>query len=160
MRKLLISIVLCLFCTAQGTPNRFSSSTGKVVLSGAATTFTLQQASVGSKKIILEGATVSCTVACEVTQAENGAAATSTAGSISCVQPCGPAATATTWTASNVGAGTTIGANPLPVPAAGVLIIDLSKVYFSKTSTSATNYSISTNSITGTVVITFIWSEQ
>lgn len=158
MKRLILLLAVC--CFAQTGPVRFSSSTGKVVLSGATTAFTLQQATTGTKRVQLESASVYCSVACEVSQAENGTAATATAGTANCIQPCGPAATATAWTASNVGNGTSVGSAPLPVPAAGVLVLDLSKVFFSKTSTSATNYTISTNSISGTVIITFIWSEQ
>lgn len=160
MKRLFLLLAVFPLCFGQSVPPRFSSSTGKVVLSGGGTTFTVQQAATGSKKIQLETVTVYCSVACEVSQAENGTAATSTAGTVTCIQPCGPSATATTWTASNVGTGTAVGMAPLPIPATGVVVLDLSKVSFAKTTTSATNYSVSINSITGTVIITYIWSEQ
>jgi hypothetical protein len=163
MKRLLFLSLLsvCLFgqnSQTQSQGPRFSATTGKLTLSGSPTTFTIQQATSGSKKIIFETANVYCSVACEVTQSQNGTAATTTSNPVLNIQPTGPNATATSWTSSNVGTGTAVG-GVLEVPAAGVAVLDLSKIYFANKSTSTTNYSVTINGISGIVIITFYWSE-
>jgi hypothetical protein len=137
----------------------FSSSTGVVALSGAGATATLQRASGTTKSITLDTATVYCSVACTITQSQNGTAASSTAGSIRGVNPSsGAASSATFWTASNVGAGTSIGA-PITCDAACTVSIDLSKVIIPAGTTNF-NYSITISSITGNYSIGFMHKER
>lgn len=158
-RLAVITLVVALFATAQGQAPRFGASTGTLSLTGTGTSFTLQQALIGLKQVNLESAVIYCSVACTVTQAQNGTPATATAGTAVAIQPRGPSATATVWTSSDVGAGTTV-PGPLPIPAGGVAVLDLSKIMFARTSTSITNYTIIISSITGSASVTFYWSEQ
>lgn len=161
MKKLLAAF-LSLFLVsafAQDTP-RYSATTGDVVLSGAATTFTIQQPAANAKQVFLESAIVYCSVACTVTQSQNGAAATATAGSSAPLLPAtGPPASATVWTASNVGGGGTAAAGKLYVPATATVVLDLSKIRMG-TGGTGTNYSVVIASITGTANITFVWGEK
>ncbi len=160
IKRLLVLSFLAVHLLGQSnTGNRFSATTGKITLTGSASSFTIQQATSGSKKIIFESANIYCSVACEVSQAQNGTAATATSSPVLQIQPVGPSPTATAWTSSNVGTGTSVG-GILEVPAAGVAALDLSRIFFAKTATSSTNYTISVNGISGTVIITFYWSEQ
>ena len=157
-RILLLGCLCALAALAQ--PARYSATTGDVTLSAAGTKFTIQQPATGAKQVRLEAATVYCSVACDLTQSQNGAAATSTAGTASPVLPIGRAALATVWTASNVGAGT---------PAGGILhlqggvgterTLELSSITMGNTGT-GTNYTFVISSITGTANITLYWSEQ
>lgn len=149
-----------LFCaSAFSQETWFASSTGVVSLSGAGATATLQRAASTSKNITLDTATVYCSVACTITQSQNGTAATATAGTIRGINPSAYARSeATFWTASNVGAGTTIGA-PVTCTAACTIVLDLSKVSIPTGSTSF-NYSITISSITGDYSIGFIHKER
>lgn len=158
LRVLAALVFLPFLSFSQNIPPRYSASTGTLTLSGAGTSFTLQQKAGGGKQISLEVAVISCSVACTVTQAQNGTAASTTASTVVPIEPNNTTGTATVWTSSNVGAGTSV-PGPLPVPAAGVVVLDLSKVYFAKTSTNTTNYTIIISSISGTASITYYWSE-
>lgn len=147
---------------AMAQSNRYSATTGDVSLTSAGATFTIQKPAVTgaqAKTPVLESITAYCSVACSVTQAYNGAAATATAGTTSPLPPnTGITATATVWTASNVGAGTAAG-GIIHIAAGGTQVIDVSKVSVNGAGTAA-NYSVTVGSITGTVNFTFIWSEQ
>ncbi len=136
----------------------FTSSTGVVALAGAGATATIQRGSGTSSLIQLHEATVYCSVACTITQSQNGTAATATAGNVRALNPNFTAATATFWTASNVGAGTTVG-SPITCTAACTIVIDLSKISIPRQST-AYNYSITISSITGDYSIGFLHKEK
>lgn len=142
-------------------PSRFSMTTGDAVLNAAATTLTIQKpaivAGVAGKNIALESVTVYCSVACNVTQASNGTAATTTAATVTPIPPNSATPTATAFSASNVGGGTAIG-GITHIPAGGTVTLDLSKVVLFGGGT-GTNYSITVGSITGTANITAILSE-
>jgi hypothetical protein len=156
MKKLIL-----LFCCAAALAQspRYMATTGDVVLSGTATALTLQQPASNQSSIQLESAIVYCSVACVVSQAQNGSAATSTAGTIRRIPPNTTASSATVWTASNVGAGTAT-APDLHLTAAGTMVIDLSKVVLARGAGTGVNYTISIASITGTANIALFWTEQ
>jgi hypothetical protein len=140
-------------------PVRFSATTGDVSLSGTGTSFTIQQRATNGRPIQLESAAVYCSVACNVTQSQNGAAATATAGTAYPILPTlNYSATATVWTASNVGSGTAAG-GVVHVPAGVTVPLDLSKISMGNTGT-GTNYTVTVSAITGTANITLIWTEQ
>lgn len=131
--------------------NHYVSGTGDVSLSGATTAATLQQSATNAKQVTGEWATVYCSVACTATQSINGTAATATAGTPIGVPGNTPAtATATFWTASNAGGGTTIAIDH--IPAGGTFTFDLSKVRLAASGTTS-NYTITISSITGTANI-------
>lgn len=137
----------------------FSSSTGVVALVGAGVTATLQQVSGGPKEAQLDTATVFCSVACTITQKQNGTEATATAGTIRGLNPNGSAASQVTfWTASNVGAGTSVGV-PVTCTAACTVVLDLSKIIIPR-GTTAVNYSVEISSITGNYSIGFVHRER
>jgi len=150
--------LLAFTASAQQTPNAYSATTGNVTLSGAGTKFTIQQPATNAKQVSLVAAVVQCSVACDVTQSQNGTAATATAGTVNALLPIGPAAIATVWTASNVGAGTPAG-GILSLAAGEHQTLDLTLMHMGNTGT-GTNYTIAISSITGTANITLYWSEQ
>ena len=127
-------------------------------LSGAAETVTVQQIASGTKTIHFEVAWVYCSVACNFTLAQNGTAATSTTLAVSKVGT-QPNATATAWSASNVGTGAYT-SNAYQVPAGGTFTIDVSKLVLTRGGGTGQNLTIATNSITGTAEITIQWTEQ
>lgn len=142
--------------------NRFSATTGDVSLSMAATTLTIQQAAAiagaAGKPIALESITVYCSVACSVTQAFNGAAATATAATVTPIPPGTQAvATATAWSASNVGGGKAVGA-VVHVPAGSTVTLLVGQISLNGAG-SAGNYSVTVGAITGTANLSAIWSE-
>lgn len=128
-------------------------------LSAAGTTATLQQVAGGPKQIILDTITVECPAACTITQAQNGTAATATAGTTQGVAPNSNARSqATFWTGSNVGAGQAVGGR-VTCSAACMVVLDVSKVSLSTGSTGF-NYSTTISAVTGTYSITYQWRER
>jgi hypothetical protein len=144
--------------SAQPAVRRYSATTGDVSLSGAGTKFTIQQPATNANLVVLEAATIYCSVACDLTQSQNGTAASTTAGTVSLLLPFGVPALATVWTASNVGNGTAAG-GILHLQATERVTIGLSSVSMGNTGT-ATNYTFVISSITGTANITLVWSER
>jgi hypothetical protein len=165
MKTLFLALAIAATSLAQvppANPARFAVTSGDVSLSAATTAVTVQKPALNGSpqpQVRLESATVYCSVACNVSQAYNGTAATSTAATVTQIPPIGGASpSATGWTASNVGGGTAVGAL-IHVAAGQTLVIDLSKVTLNGNGTNA-NYTVSVSSITGTANITLIWSEQ
>lgn len=144
-------------CSAQSI--RWVGTTGDVSLSSSAMTATIQQVISTPKTISFETATVYCSVACDVAQAQNGTGATATTGTLIGITNSVGSPVTTFWTASNVGAGTALGPL-LHVPAGGTIVIDLSKVSITAAASINLNYSITVQSITGTANITIIGSER
>lgn len=137
---------------------RYSATTGDVVLAGAGTKLTIQQPATNGKQVTLEAAILYCSVACDVTQAQNGAAATATAGTANGLIPFGPPASATVWTASNVGSGAASG-GILHLAAGERLTLDLTKIRMGNTG-ATNNYTLVVSTITGTANLTLFWSEN
>lgn len=156
---ILVAAVLMLAAfEARAQASQYSATTGDVVLSGAGTQFTIQQPAANAKLVQLSSAVVYCSVACNVTQTQNGTAATAIAGTANPLLPFGRAASATVWTASNAGAGTPAG-GVLHLAAGERVTLDLSAVAMGNTGT-GTNYTIAISSITGTANIALFWSEK
>ena len=159
MRRILMLLALCAPAFGQNYV-RWAATSGDVSLS-AAYTVTIQQPATNAQQVELEAIIVYCSVACNVTQAANGAAATSTAGTVTPILPSQLNITpsAKFWTASNVGAGTAQG---------GIfhLAVGATTAFCLSTSCGATqsvrlgtggtgnNYSVSISSISGTANIT------
>ena len=156
MKKLIFLAALAA-TAAFGQQLRYSATTGDVTLTGTATTLTIQQAATGTRQINLETITVFCSVACNVTQTQNGTAATATAGTLTPIGNTQVPATASAYTASNVGAGTAVGAM-LHLAGGQTVIIDVSKVSLGKSGT-GTNYSVTVSAISGTANLTMIEAE-
>lgn len=142
---------------------RWVATTGDVSLSPGATAATIQQPATNGSQALIDQVQVYCSVACTVSQAANGAAATTTAGSIT---PILPSATNTPillnfFTASNVGSGTAQG-GLVHIPAGATVVLCLSttcgaaaQVIVGPGGGTASNYTVSIASITGTANITF-----
>jgi len=156
--KLLTALFFSLAFLASAQTSNYSATTGDVSLSAAATAFTIQQPASNARQVQLQSALVFCSVSCNVTQSQDGTAATSTAGTANPLLPTTRPATATVWTASNVGAGTAAG-GILHLAAAQWVVIDLSQISLG-TGGTGTNYTVAISSITGTANITLFWSER
>jgi hypothetical protein len=142
---------------------RWSATTGDVSLTAQTTAATIQQAANSPTDVVIEQIVVYCSVACNATQAANGSAATSTAGTIYPLLPVplNWPPPFTFWTASNVGSGTTQG-GIMHLAAGQTVTFCLSKacgaggdVTIGKGAASAANYTVNISSITGTANITF-----
>lgn len=140
--------------------NRYSATSGDVALSGAGTIFTIQKPTTQpNKDVRLESITVTCSTACSFTQTYNGANATSTAGTVLMIPPnISIPAVATAWTASNVGTAIATG-GITRLYGAGSITINVGQVAIAGASTAA-NYNVVIATMTGTVNITVIWSEN
>lgn len=159
MKKLVLCFAIaCILTLAQPAANHYSATTGDVVLSGAGTKFTVQQPATRANTVQFDAAVIYCSVACDVTQLQNGSAATSTAGTVNGLLPTVPNGTATVWTASNVGAGTLAG-GILHLAAGERVTLDLRALSMASSGT-GNNYTVAISSITGTANITVFWREQ
>lgn len=162
MKQFIIGL-LVLVASAAAQTVRWSATTGDVVLAAAATAATIQQPATNGRDVIIDQIVVYCSAACSATQAANGAAATTTAGTVTPLLPA-PANAATTakfFSASNVGAGTAQG-GITHVPAGGTAVLCLSTscgnaadVIVGRGGGGASNYTLAIASMTGTVNVTF-----
>jgi hypothetical protein len=159
MKRLILLSLLIAPVFGQGIV-RWAATTGDMTLS-AATTVTIQQPASSTQNINLDEAVVYCSVACTVTQAANGTAATSTAGTVTPILPT-PLATVvpvTFWTTSNVGTGTAQG-GAVHIPAGSTVTFCLSAFCGATADvdllprSTGSNYSISIASMSGTANIT------
>ena len=115
-------------------------------LSGADATLTVQQPASGSKWVELLYAEVRCSVACVVTMLRDGTAATASAATeVSANGGYTPAVTA--FTASDVGAGTTV--FTYNVAAGETVGRSLDGFFLEDDDSTANNFSIDTDDITG-----------
>jgi len=147
---LFTSSLLAQRATTQPTHTAFhaaslSSSTDKVTVQGVA----------GGKNGQFTTATVYCSVACSFTFQQNGAAATTTTLATTPFN-LAPPSTATAWSASNVGTGTTLPTFNIPA-GGGTMTFDLSMFTLQPSPTS--NLSIGIASMTGSTQITINWTE-
>lgn len=157
-----MKIILCLFAAlalhAQEAPIVSTYSAYKsTALTAAAETITVQQPAVGSaRRVTLKSASVYCSVDCTITFARSGTAATSTTLATIPQSPSYAASTATAWSASNVGAGTTL--LVFAITAGNTQAFDLAGIEFLVGGTTQ-NFSAITSSITGTARIQITWTE-
>lgn len=163
MKRALFLFAAAFAIHAQNT-QRWMATTGDQSLSGSGTTATIQQPAANGALVTLEQIVVYCSVACNVSQAANGTAATTTAAQSS-ITPVLPTATNAQppfnfFTRSDVGTGTAQGG--IYHLAAGQTItfclaascLNGRDVVLGGSSTGL-NYSVSINSITGTANIAF-----
>jgi hypothetical protein len=127
----------------------------KTALTASTETITVQLGSAAGvvRTVGFVTASVYCSVACEITLERDGTLATTTAITPQKVNPEDNAVTATAYKSSNVGSGTTIGRQILG--AGALMVFDLQDIGL----TAGKNFSIKTDSITGTVVINIKWKE-
>jgi len=129
------------------------------IATATTTKFTLQQPATNAKTVVFPqggriGASVYCASADTLTLSWNGTAATATAGTIHAVPSTAIPASATVWTGSDVGSGTT--AQTYAIAAAGTQNLDLGWFNMGANGT-GNNITLAT---TGSCVMTFYWSEQ
>jgi type IV secretory pathway TrbL component len=118
---------------------------------------TVQQPATASKTVIFDKARVYCSAACTFSVERDGTAATTTAGTIAKLTSSLPNATATAWTASNVGSGTQI-SETYDLAAGGSLELDISKLRLVGNGT-AINVSLRVASASGTITTAISWFE-
>jgi hypothetical protein len=161
--RLAILALLFVLCARAQNIQRWVATTGDVVLSGAGTTATIQQPAINGSDIAIDQIVVYCSVVCTVSQAANGAAATTTAGTVTPILPAqlNTPAPVNFFTASNVGTGTAQ-AGILHIGAGSTYVLCLSKacgtssdVILGHGGGTASNYSVAIASLTGTVNITY-----
>lgn len=129
------------------------------VLAAGAEVITVQQPATSARQVTFISAYFDCSVACSFTLERNGTAASSTTLAVRNVNPGETTASTTAWSASNVGTGTVIGG--YNCTAACSVSIDLTGIAFPQGgSTTATNLTLRSSSITGTVDIIIKYSEK
>lgn len=138
------------------------------ITGSASTTITIQQPATGARQVVLSTAVIQCQgQAFTVTQAQNGTAATATAGSAVPILPISTVNGGTTpvtaaakiFTASNVGTGTAT-AVPYAYGSGSISVIDLSRITIGATTS---NYSVTVTNNGGsscTESIALYWSEK
>jgi hypothetical protein len=157
MKRILLMLAAAGAAFAQGTsaPRYIAYDSQSLTASGE--TLTVQQPGIGAKQVTFETASAYCSVACTITLAQNGSAATGSTTTPASINPITVSATALEYKGSNVGSGTTLGTWVLG--AGAFQSIDLSKISLGATGT-GTNLSLSVSSITGTATLTIIWNER
>jgi hypothetical protein len=130
----------------------------KTALVKTAEVITVQQPATGSTTVRFLGASVYCSVACEITVEKNGTAATTTTLAITRINPdFGPATgIATAWSSSNAGVGSVIGI--YSIAAGATMTLDLSEIRLVGNGTGK-NFTVRTDAITGTVIVNVQWEE-
>jgi hypothetical protein len=126
-------------------------------LSSSAEVITIQQPSSGGRNIFLADAFIYCSVVCNPQIEMNGTGATTTPLTVALGSNTLQSATATAFSASNVGSGTVLA--KFALTAGQNQPIDLTGLQLHGNSI-ANNISIRTDAITGTVRIQFRWVEQ
>lgn len=146
------------------------TTTKTTTLSGAAEVITIQHGAtwtnaagntVTTKNVRFISAYLYSTVAATITLERSGTAATSTAQTISNLNPNNPLVNVTTsqaFNTSNVGVGTVMGVYQFNATTISPQIIDLSA--YQLPAGVADNLTFRTNSITGTVQIMVVWQEM
>lgn len=127
-------------------------------LSAAAEKVTVQAVAGASKTVRFTTATAYCSVACVVTLSRTGTAATATTLTPTPVTIQTPAATAAAFSSSDAGAGTTLAA--YRIAAGASITLDISQMFLPANGAGLNNFSMGTDSITGTASIQINWREE
>lgn len=131
----------------------------QTALTAATEVVTIQQPATNARQVTFISAYFDCSVACSFTLERNGTAATATALTVNNVNPGETLPSTTAWSGSNVGTGTILASYNCPSSCS--IAIDLTGVVFAQGgSTTATNLTLRSSSITGTVDILFKYSEK
>lgn len=129
------------------------------VLSSAAEVITVQQPATGTRLVKFLSAYIDCSVACTVQLERNGTAASSTTLVPLNVNPGESTPVATGWSSSNVGTGSVI--QVTSISAGGYQVYDLTGINLKPINNfTGQNFTLRTSSISGTVHITILWTEQ
>jgi hypothetical protein len=154
--KLILALLFTGLCFGQ---TAYFAAYKATTLSSAVEAVTVQQPASGSKTVRFEGAYIYCSAACVVTLSVDGTAATTTALTpVALARQATPATpTATAYHTSNAGSGTTLAA--YDIAAGGEKSLEKSGLTLFGDGT-ARNFTLKTNSISGSVRILVFWSEQ
>ncbi len=156
--KRLLSLLACIalassLAAQQPKRERFSAYKA-TTLSGAAEVVTIQQPAASARDVFFEYAILYCSVVCTIELEIDGTAATST--TLTPIVETYGTATATAWSGSNVGNGTTL--YEYNLAAGETITVDLTGQFMEGNGT-ANNLSFRTNSITGDAKIGVFWWE-
>lgn len=157
MHRLFSLLLLAGVLSAQTASIRWSGTTGDVTTT--ASVVTIQQPTSAAKSVTLESCVVYCANACVITQAQNGTAASATAGTLRALTNTSGSIVTKFWTASNVGGGTAV-AGTFHLAAGSTVVLDLTKISLPKSNSGAVNYSVTATSASGVTNITMYGSEQ
>lgn len=119
--------------------------------------WTVQQPSTVTKTASFVGMTITSTVPLTFTLERDGTAASTTAGTVTQINPSNAASTMNVYSASNVGTGTVMGT--YSVQAGVPFSLDLSPQILWKQQTGR-NLTVRTSSVTASVQLVVLWSEQ
>jgi hypothetical protein len=157
IRRLFLLLILSISAYAADEVGQYTTYQ-EASLTSAVQAVTVQQIASGTHDIAFKRATIWCSSAATFTLAINGTAATSTSGTVNKFNLWQPIATATSWTASNVGTGTVLKKYDFQA-AQPEITIDLSYIKILRNAGTGANVTLSTNSITSTCRISFVWAE-
>ncbi len=152
---LLLFVGVCLAQAPTSVLNTFIISK-ETVLSGSAEVVTVQQPASSARTVQGVAASIYCSVACVIELERDGTAATGTTLTVVDVAGQSTSAAATAWHTSDVGNGTTLSKHT--IGAGNTLVLDLNALYLVGAGT-AKNFTLRTDSITGTVQINVMWRE-
>lgn len=156
MKRIALGILAAASAWAQQTTTYMVHK--QTALTSAAEVVTIQQPSSGSKRVIFLSAYFDCSVACSFTLERNGTAASATTLTVNNLNLGETPPTTTAWSGSNVGNGTVLAT--YTCAAACSLPIDLTGLVFPPSNSTATNVTLRSSSITGTVDILFKYQES
>lgn len=128
----------------------------KLTLSGSTIKLTVQQIASGTRELRFVSLGLQCTVNVTFTLSLNGTAANATAGTVK--KNYGQTATATVWTASNVGAGTTHRTYDV-IGGVTEQGFDLSRFILPRGGGTAANLTLTSSSATGDCSVSIVWEE-
>lgn len=159
MNRLIAALILFSAVALAQVPS-LAGYTANKETTGTTEKITIQQPASGSRRIRFSQAYVYCSVACDVSQSRNGTAASSTTLAVAKLNPADAgAASATAWSTSNVGAGTTI-APAVPLADGQDKTLDLTGLYMQGDGTT-NNYTLSvTAASAATIRISIKWYEE
>ena len=126
-------------------------------LAGAAEVITIQQPASNPKRVRFESAQIYCSVDCVVELERDGAAATATTLTTVDISKYG-SVTATAWSGSDVGNGTTI--NFFRISGGKTEPIDLGGLALAPGGGTGENLTFRSDSITGDIEIFIVWRED
>jgi hypothetical protein len=164
LRLLLIGLLLVALPSVSQTPDfdldsvpHFAAS-HEITLAGSGTKWTLHVPANSASRVYIVGVTITCDVACEVTQSQNGTTPTGTAvtGVMNLNLP-DAVSVATLYRSSDSTGGTSL--TPIPLQA-GIPMAFKMKASFSRGQSTAQNYSFAVSSITGKARAHWIWAQK
>lgn len=154
--RLFILLVFCISLVAQSIETPRFIAYKETVLADTSEAITVQQPSSGAKRVFLEDGFVYCSVSCEVTFELNSTAATTTTLAVVPTQE-GSTNAANAFSSSNASSGTVLG--KITIPEGYTVPFSYAGIKLSGNNTGS-NFTVRSNSITGTIRIQMRWIEK